>query len=651
MKLHLKIYIEHVLALPRFAKRFLAVSLDTVICCVTAWLSLFLMHGEFSPTSSSWWQVSLLSLCVAIPIFIRFGLYRAIFRYSKSGAMAALLKATTLYTLVFSSLLGLIGLPNVSVSVGPIQAMLLFFGIAATRHSAHRILGGGIHKTHKLSLSPPKVLIYGAGWAGQQLVSSLQSSETADVVGYLDDDKMLQGQEVDGVPVFSPLSISTTVARLGITHILLALPSVSAGRRKEIVRSLVDVKAKIRTLPGISDLLEGKVRMSDLRDLNLEELVDRNLVEPDEQILVAKIAGKIAMITGAGGSIGSELCWQIFTRNIEQIIMVETSEHALYQLHNRLLSSAKALGGGEIPRLVPLLCSVQDKNRITEIINAWKPDIIFHAAAYKHVPIVETNICEGIKNNLFGTLVVAQAAIEGGVSDFVLISTDKAVRPTNVMGATKRLAEMVIQAMQEHHEGRTCFSIVRFGNVIDSSGSVIPKFRQQIQEGGPVTVTHPEVTRFFMSIPEAAQLVIQAWSLAKGGEVFILDMGKPIKILDLARRMISLSGLTVQSDDDPEGDIEIAITGLRSGEKLYEELLIGDNPMPTSHPRIMKANEQFVSWIDLQSVLKALDAAAQSNNMVLIRDIICDVVNGYQSTDDLVDLLHIKQEKLRKAQT
>ncbi|MDA1012775.1 MAG: nucleoside-diphosphate sugar epimerase/dehydratase, partial [Proteobacteria bacterium] len=400
----------------------------------------------------------------------------------------------------------------------------------------------------------------------------------------------------------------------------------------------------VRTLPSLNDLAQGKVSVSDLRELDIEDLLGRELVMPNHILLAINVRSKVVMVTGAGGSIGSELCRQILSVSPSKLLLIEQSEFALYGIHQEL---EEKLTGRDIV-LMPLLASVQDSERMREIMSTWHPDTVYHAAAYKHVPIVEHNPAEGIKNNVLGTLRTAQVAAENGVSNFVLISTDKAVRPTNIMGASKRLAEMVLQAIATINPN-TNFSMVRFGNVLGSSGSVVPKFRKQIRDGGPITLTHPEITRYFMTITEASQLVIQAGAMAKKGDVFVLDMGQPIKIMDLAHRIIELSGLTVKDERNPDGDIEIKIIGRRPGEKLYEEPLTGDNPKPTSHPRILKAHEKFILWADLESKLNALEMALNVNDVGVIRLMMEKLVTGYTPSDKIVDWVYLEQEELYKS--
>ena len=416
------------------------------------------------------------------------------------------------------------------------------------------------------------------------------------------------------------------------------MPSLNRKRRNQILNQIAKARVSVRTLPSVTDLAQGKVTVSDLRELDIDDLLGREPVAPNHLLLTKNITNKVVLVTGAGGSIGSELCRQIMAVEPNELLLIEQSEFALYAIHQEL--EEKRIGHKTV--LVPLLASVQDSDRMQEIISTWKPNTVYHAAAYKHVPLVEHNPAEGIKNNVLGTLRTAQVAANNGVSDFVLVSTDKAVRPTNIMGASKRLAEMALQALAAHQKN-TQFSMVRFGNVLGSSGSVVPKFRQQIREGGPITLTHPDITRYFMTIPEAAQLVIQAGAMAKGGDVFVLDMGQPVKILNLAQRMIELSGLTVKDEQNLEGDIGIEITGLRPGEKLFEELLIGDNAKPTTHPRIMKADEAFIPLSIFEEKIRSLELALSTNDVAVIRLMLKELVSGYSPNADIVDWVHMEQ--------
>ena len=639
-----------ILALPRAAKRFVALSVDLGLCVLTVWLAFYLRLGEFVALSgTALWAVGA-SVGIALPIFIVSGLYRAIFRYSGWPALLAVARAVGIYGLLYASVFTAIGVAGVPRTVGIIQPMLLLLFVGASRALARVWLGDQYLSILKHA-SRPKVLIYGAGTTGRQLAAAMANSHEMQVAGFLDDDDRLHGHVLNGQPIYNPADLDNLATTLNISDVLLAMPSLSRRRRNEILSQISVARVAVRTLPSVTDLAQGKVSISDLRELDIDDLLGREPVAPNHILLAKNIVGKVVLVTGAGGSIGSELCRQILAVLPAKLLLIEQSEFALYAIHQELEEKLAALDGATTPVLVPLLASVQDDDRMREIMSTWHPDTVYHAAAYKHVPLVEHNPAAGIKNNVLGTLRTAQAAAEYGVTDFVLISTDKAVRPTNVMGASKRLAEMALQALAANQAGTsggipggTKFSMVRFGNVLGSSGSVVPKFRQQIRDGGPITLTHPDVTRYFMTIPEAAQLVIQAGAMAKGGDVFVLDMGQPVKIMDLARRMVELSGLTVKDEAQPEGDIEIAVTGLRPGEKLYEELLIGDNPKPTVHPRIMKAHEDFIPWAEFEAKLNAMEIALNVNDVGVIRLMMQQLVAGYTPSDDIVDWVYLEQE-------
>lgn len=643
MKKAISELVAPVLALPRPAKRIFVITIDVCLCVLTVWLAYYLRLGEFIGfTRHAQWGIgaswaAIASVILAIPMFIVSGLYRAIFRYSGWPALLAVARAVGVYGLLYASIFTAIGVAGVPRTVGIIQPILLLLFVGASRALARVWLGEqylGILK----KASRPKVLIYGAGTTGRQLAAAMANSHDMQVVGFLDDDERLHGNVLNGQPIYNPADLDNLATTLNISHVLLAMPSLSRRRRNEILSQIRLAHVAVRTLPSVTDLAQGKVSISDLRELDVDDLLGREPVTPNHILLTKTIVGKVVLVTGAGGSIGSELCRQILAVTPAKLLLIEQSEFALYAVHQEL---EEKLAGRETV-LVPLLASVQDDDRMREIMSTWQPDTVYHAAAYKHVPLVEHNPAEGIKNNVLGTLRTAQVAAENRVADFVLISTDKAVRPTNVMGASKRLAEMALQALAATQTG-TKFSMVRFGNVLGSSGSVVPRFRQQIRDGGPITLTDPEVTRYFMTIPEAAQLVIQAGAMAKGGDVFVLDMGQPVKIVDLARRIVELSGLTVKDEHNPEGDIEIAITGLRPGEKLYEELLIGDNPKSTVHPRIMKAHEEFIPWPELNEKLNALEFALNVNDVGVIRLIMQQLVVGYTPSDEIVDWVYLEQ--------
>jgi FlaA1/EpsC-like NDP-sugar epimerase len=615
-----------VLALPHTTKRGIALTIDASLCIFTTWLAFCLRLGELPNFTSSLFFTAATSVALALPLFTVFGLYHAIFRYAGWSAMLAISQAIGLYSLLYATLLVSINIADVPNTIGFIQPLLLFFAIGSSRLLAYHWLGG--YSLHQSNISPDNTLIYGAGDSGQQLAATLHNHVTIRIVGFIDDDQHLQGRRLNHLPVHSPEKLGHLVASEQISQILLAMPSASRRRRHAILEQIRRHPVAVRTLPGIVDLAKGDITFSDLRELDIDDLLNRESIAPNHTLLSKNITGKVVLVTGAGGSIGSELCRQILRQQPSHLLLVEISEYALYAIHNELESQIKDT---QKSRLTPLLGSVADAARMHQITSTWQPDTIYHAAAYKHVPIVEHNLAEGIRNNVFGTLITAQAAIEASVTDFVLISTDKAVRPTNVMGASKRLAELCLQALFAHHtEQVTQLSMVRFGNVLGSSGSVIPRFRQQIQDGGPVTLTHREITRFFMTIPEAAQLVIQAGAMAQGGDVFVLDMGEPVKIADLAQRVVELSGLTVRDEHNPEGDIGIEVTSLRPGEKLYEELLLGDDPLPTQHPKIMRAQDAFVAWEQLQANLDQLNTALRTHDVDGMLKVLQELVAGFK---------------------
>jgi FlaA1/EpsC-like NDP-sugar epimerase len=642
------------LALPRYAKRMIALTVDISLCILTVWLAFYLRLGEFvslsynTPWASGLLSAAGISMLLALPLFIVSGLYRAIFRYSGWPAMMAVSRALVVYGLLYASVITAMGISGVPRTVGLIQPLLLFFAVGGSRALARFWLGGTYRSQLKVA-SLPKALVYGAGSAGRQLVSALSNSYEMRVVGFLDDDDRLHGHALNGQPIFSPIDLPGLIESKEITHVLLAIPSATRRRRNDVLKQIAQHPVAVRTLPSLTDLAEGRVTTSDLRDLDIDDLLGRESVAPNHILLAKNITNKVALVTGAGGSIGSELCRQIIKLNPKKILLVEMSEYALYAIHSELeelISQSKTHPREEKERfIVPLLASVQDEDRVLEIMDTWQPDTVYHAAAYKHVPLVEHNLAEGVKNNVIGTLTTAQVAIEKGVSDFVLISTDKAVRPTSVMGASKRLAEMCLQALfaLNAKTSKTKLSMVRFGNVLDSSGSVIPRFRKQIRDGGPITLTHPEITRFFMTIPEAAQLVIQAAAMAKGGDVFVLDMGESVKIADLAKRMIELSGLSVRNSDNPDGDIEITVTGLRPGEKLYEELLLGDNPQPTLHPKIQRAQDPSIPWAQLETDLNTLKLLLGHNNVEALMALLQKLVVGFKPSSEIADWVYAEQ--------
>lgn len=640
------------LAMPRVAKRALALLLDSSFCVLTIWLAYCFRLNEWTVLTGVQWLPVVVSLCMALPIFIVMGMYRAIFRYANMAAFITVLKAIAIYGVAFMTIFTALSVPGVPRTVGILQPFLLLIAIGLSRLSIRYWLGDAYQRIlHKNMLA--KVLIYGAGTAGRQLAGALINSAELNVVGYLDDDPRLKGGVMGGLPIYDPSDLPVLAESLGVHNVLLALPSASRQRRNEILEHIRKARVNVRTLPDLTALAQGRIAVSDIRELEIEDLLGREAVAPRQELLDKSMRNKVVMVTGAGGSIGGELCRQILRTGPSSLILIDQNEFALYNIHAELQKLAE-LYKHENMQIVPILCSVRDQDRMEHVMQSWRPQTLYHAAAYKHVPLVEHNAVEGIKNNVMGTLVAARAANKCGVSNFVLISTDKAVRPTNVMGASKRLAEMVLQALAAESATdrmRTNFSMVRFGNVLGSSGSVVPLFRQQIKEGGPVTLTHPDITRYFMTISEASQLVIQAGAMAEGGDVFLLDMGEPVRIADLARKMVELSGLAVRDEDNPEGDIELSVTGLRPGEKLFEELLIGDNPETTEHPRIMKAREDFLSWPELSRRLNALNAVLDRNDMIAARATLAELVSGYSSTGEVSDLAFTGAEPMRLPQT
>lgn len=658
-------FVVYALNMPRLSKQLLVMVTDTLLCLLSVWISFYLRLGEldfYRDTGSDPLLITFgVSTVLAIPIFFWLGLYQPIFRYSGMPAMMTMAGATVLYGCFFSAIFTFLGVNGVPRTVGLIQPIIMFLLVGASRAVA-RVWIGDLYKHRFKKSFIPKVLIYGAGFAGRQLASGMANSQEMRLVGFLDDDDRLHGHVLNGLHIYNPRGIEEIVKRKGVTDILLAMPSASRERRNQILSQLSKIKLSVRTFPGLSDIASGKITLSDVRELDINDLLGREPVEPNGLLLIRNTHNKTVLVTGAGGSIGSELCRQLLTTRPRRLLLVEISEHGLYQILQEIQSALHfpEVSQDEFIEVVPLLASVCDEVRMQEIMSTWKPQTVYHTAAYKHVPIVEHNPAEGVRNNVWGTKVCAEAAVRNGVQNFILISSDKAVRPTNIMGATKRLAEMVLQALNEvaptadSHainagnsvfRTKTCFSMVRFGNVLNSSGSVVPLFREQIKNGGPITLTHSDITRYFMTISEAAQLVIQAGAMASGGDVFVLDMGEPVRIYDLASRIVNLSGLTLRNERNPLGDIEIKITGLRPGEKLYEELLIGNNSKPTQHQRILKAHEKFIPWEHLQGKLDSLSLALSINDIPVIRRILQQLVNGYHPSNDVVDWVYLEQER------
>ncbi len=637
---------------PRRAKQLMVLLADALMGVVAVWVAYSLrldtLHWPYS--EHQWWPYVLAPM-LAAPIFWRNGLYRAVFRHSGMAAMRALALAVTLYAAIFFGVLVLMSWPDVPRSLGMLQPLILMLLVGGSRAAARQWLSS-LSRGQRRNMSVSNLLIYGAGSAGVQIANAIATSHEFKLLGFVDDSPALQGLTINHVPVYAPIELPGLVDKYDITDMLLALPSITRMRRNEILNELQPLPVHVRSLPGLTDVAHGRVALADIKDLDVEDLLGRDAVPPDRALLARNLTDKVVLVTGAAGSIGSELCRQILLERPARLILVEHSEFGLYSIHQELQQLHRRMVENShlSTELVPLLANVRNYSRMLDICRAYRPHTVYHAAAYKHVPLVEHNPAEGIANNVLGTLNAARASIETGVGHFVLVSTDKAVRPTNIMGASKRLAEMVLQALAvtptvsfepdgQPVKNSTRFAMVRFGNVLGSSGSVVPLFRKQIEAGGPITLTHADVTRYFMTIPEAAQLVLQAGAMAEGGEVYVLDMGEPVKIIDLARRMVKLSGFTVRDENRLDGDIAIEITGLRPGEKLYEELLIGDNPVPTAHPRILKAHEDFVPWVEFRTDLEMLQYSVGANDTAALRAILLKRVSGFTPDTQDSDLI------------
>ena len=620
--------ISQMSVLSRASKKIIMVFVDSILIISTLLLSFSIRLGYwYFPESDLVWII-FGSPIIAIPIFIRFGLYSAVIRYIGFNALSSIIQAVSIYALLWGIIgfMGAVeGIPRSVILINCILGIVLIGG--------SRIIAKWLFAEYLDSENNDNVIIYGAGSAGRQLANALSQAMEYNPIAFIDDSKELNKQIINGLRVYSPEVIETLITRHNVVEVLIALPSQSRKKRNEIISSLEPFPVMVRILPSITEVAQGKVKVNDLREINLSDLLGRDSVTPNQELLDLNIREKVVMVTGAGGSIGSELCRQIVNLGAIKLVLYDNSELGLYSINNELTEQNINC------EILPILGSVTNQKRLQSIFEKCKVDTIYHAAAYKHVPMVEFNSTEGVNNNIFGTLSCAQAAIKSKVETFVLISTDKAVRPTNTMGATKRTAELILQSLSKEQK-YTKMCMVRFGNVLGSSGSVIPLFKEQIRKGGPITVTDIDIIRYFMTIPEAVELVIQAGAMGSEGDVFVLDMGEPIRINDLARKMIHLSGLTVKDAKNPEGDIEIKYTGLRSGEKLYEELLIGDNVSETENPMIMSAKEQMLSWNDLNSDLKDLRYANDNFDIKKVRRLLIQIVPNFKPQSDIVDIIH-----------
>jgi FlaA1/EpsC-like NDP-sugar epimerase len=601
-----------------------------VLLPLALWSAIALRLGEWLPEIPELNWILLLTPLVAIPVFIKLGLYRAVIRHMADKVIMTVLQGVSLSVVLLMAAITLLGFHQI-----PRSSFLIYWGIALIYIMGSRLFVRSIFKQYESRSSNHKVVaIYGAGETGVKVAAALHTGNHFLVSAFIDDNPDLEGSEISGVRVFSPSSLEALFEKKTIEIVLLAIPSATRKRRSEIIQEITQYKVLVKTIPSMTDLVNGLAKVDEIREVEIEDLLGRDAVQPVAHLLKQCIEGKSVMVTGAGGSIGSELCRQILLQSPTNLVLFEKSEFALYQIEQELNAANIKLGGNV--RIVSILGSVTHQRRVEQVLRAFGVQTVYHAAAYKHVPLVEQNMIEGVLNNVFGTWRTADDAKRAGVETFVLISTDKAVRPTNVMGASKRFAELVLQAFARE-EGTTRYCMVRFGNVLGSSGSVVPLFKKQIDNGGPVMVTHPEITRYFMTIPEAAGLVLQAGAMGLGGDVFVLDMGEALKIVDLACRMIHLSGLDVRDESNPEGDIEIQYSGLRPGEKLYEELLIGDNVSDTEHPLIMKAKEIELPWSFLQEKLAQIDASSHQFDCVAVRAILMEVVDGYQPMGEICD--------------
>jgi FlaA1/EpsC-like NDP-sugar epimerase len=620
-------------------KRVLVVCVDIVLIPLSLWIALSLRYGEWFADFDKIILPIFGLLFFSIPVFVKLGLYRAVIRYFGLNAMSQIVNAAVFSGGVMFMILLVTpnhGLPR---SIFIIYALVLMMLLIGSRWWARRILGGPWSENEGIP-----VAIYGAGESGKELASILIHGLRYKPVLFLDDAEELQGREVDGLPVVDPTTsqLNSIIVKNGIQEIFISIATASRQQIREILERLEPLPCHIRKVPALDKVLSGEAQLDQLQEIQIDDLLGRNVVEPKTALLGKNVTGKTVMITGAGGSIGAELCRQILKLSPERMLILDVSEYSLYRIDHELRKLDEVLK--QDVEIITLLGSVTDKQRIERVFYSYKIDSVYHAAAYKHVPLVEHNILEGVGNNAIGTFILADIAAQAGITNFLLISTDKAVRPTNVMGASKRMAEMFLQAFQERYPDTT-FSMVRFGNVLGSSGSVVPLFRRQIEEGGPVTVTHPEITRYFMTIPEAVQLVIQAGAMAKGGDVFVLDMGESVRIVDLARKMVRLSGLEVKDVENPAGDIEIVFTGLRPGEKLYEELLIGDNVQGTDHPMIMKAEETYIEWGELSEILAKMEAAIAKGDPEVLRDLLLKSLEGYKPQGDIADWLWLAKKQ------
>jgi FlaA1/EpsC-like NDP-sugar epimerase len=638
MNLFNKDFSKYLFGLHRYIKKVLAITIDIILCVFAIWLAFYIRLEEFILLKDINYNIILLSVTLVLPIFWVFGVYRTLFRYAGLSILNTIGLSTFVYGLVYFLIIAIYGIKDVPRSIGILHPILLFVGVLSSRFFVKFLLTGTFGRSGD-EQKKENILIYGAGSAGKQLLMSLENNTLYKVVGFLDDNPQLHSQNLLGQKIYNPKKINYLKQNKDVSLVLFAIPSINKFKKNEIIKDFNKEKLIVKSLPNVNDIIDEKISISTIKDFLADDLLIRDPVKPDQTLLNKNIKLKSVLVTGAGGTIGSELCRQIIKLNPKQLVLLELNEFDLYNTHNELIELNENL------KIIPLLSNIQDQKKLEKIIETFKIDTIYHTAAYKHVPLVEANICEGVRNNVFGTLSVTKASINQKVQNLVLISSDKAVRPTNIMGASKRLAELCMQSLHNANDKiNTNFSIVRFGNVINSSGSAIPKFRKQIKEGGPVTLTHPDVTRYFMTIPEASQLVIQAGALGKNAEVFLLDMGESVKIIDLIKRMINFSGLSIRDKDNEDGDIEIKITGLRPGEKLYEELLIGDNPQKTIHPKIKMTDEPLIPLNQLEKSLDQLSNLLNKHQAAEVKKFLEKTIKLYNSNSEITDYLHLEKE-------
>ena len=629
-------FIRKILELPRWLKTIIIMTSDYLMLVLSFWLSLSLRNNQlYIPTLETQFLI-LIGPFLALPVFYSFGLYQSIIRYSNERSVFIIIIASSLYTILWFCIVLLSGAVSQPYDFLFINWLITIFFVNGTRTIAKRVLrqssGKNIH-----------ALIYGAGAAGIQLLSAMKHSSEINIKGFLDDDSAIHGRYIEGKRVFDPKAIEQLLKKEKITEVLIAIPSAKRNTTRNIFNSLKKYPLTIRTLPSLNDMAQGRISISDLKKIKIEDLLRRPIRKPNQKLLSMNIKEKNVLVTGAGGSIGSELCRQIARLEPKLLVIYEMNEYALYLIERELMSMNLDV------KIISILCDVKDKVRLEKFLNAYQIETVYHAAAYKHVPMVERNTISGIETNIFGTLSCIEASVNSGVENFVFISTDKAVRPTNIMGATKRFAELILQSFPQNDSSSlkkeiTKISIVRFGNVLGSSGSVIPLFRKQIEEGGPVTVTDPKIIRYFMTIHEAAQLVIQAGAMSSDSDIFVLDMGEPVGVYELAKDMIRLSGMTLKDSKNSNGEIEIIFTGLRPGEKLYEELLIDDSVQPTEHKKIMIAKDIGISWDILRDHILNLEKSLKHDDQNKIREVFLETVTGFRPEKEISDNLYLSKD-------